>query len=183
MKVLRMVLLVLVICGCLGIRPIHAENLEMREVIGQITDWGQKNGEKIIQAYRMGNWESWAEIDMGVYFIAFQNFGVVYGKTVEPKGGPVDLLLTVPGKKNIALGIVCENLPSSPNAYVKVLEKAQKMKRLNTEKSMQVVVGIMVSSAANNEAKYQLCDKGLFDSVQLYRSKEGYTVQLYFMPI
>lgn len=159
----------------------------MTRIIIEIGQWGKKNGSKIIDAFSYeGDWSAWAQVELALYFRDFENVEVSRNQKISPDGTTADLLLLVEGGKNVAVKLVCETLPpggdvkGEDEVYKKIKSAYSALENVGTENIRPVAMGIVVSNIANDNAKYNLCDKSLFDCQPLYASKTGVNVNLFF---
>ncbi len=157
------------------------------QIINEVSAWGKKNGQKIIQAFQHeGDWATWAQVDLALYFTDFQNVSVSRAQEIRNDGTKADLLLEVDGGKNIAIILVCEELPGNANAigqddiYKQIENAYDRLKNVSIEDIRPVAMGLVISGIANDNAKYNLQDKSLFDVQTLYTSDTGINVNLFF---
>ncbi len=157
------------------------------QIIQEIGNWGQQNGKKIVEAFWYeGDWSAWAQVELALYFKDFENVDVSRHQKTGPEGITADLLLKISGKKNVAINLICETLPpgigakGEPDVWSRINSAYQTMKNMGTETVRPAAMGIVVSDIAYDNAKYNLCDKGLFDLLALYTPKTGSKVNLFF---
>ncbi|MGD9159787.1 MAG: hypothetical protein PVG39_15335 [Desulfobacteraceae bacterium] len=157
------------------------------QIIQEIGKWGKQSGKKIIEAFSYeGDWSAWAQVELALYFRDFENVTVARNQKISPDGTEADLLMDIEGGKNVAIKLVCEILPPGCGArgdaevWTKINNAYQVMERVGTENIRPVAMGIVVSDIAYDNAKFNLCDKSLFDLLTLYAPKTGPKVNLFF---
>ena len=157
------------------------------QIIQQIGIWGQQNGKKIVEAFWYeGDWSAWAQVELALHFKDFDNVSVSRNQKPGPEGIPVDLLLEISGAKNVAINLICETLPpgtgtkGEAEVWNRINNAYQTMKNMGTETIRPVAMGLVVSDIGYDNAKYNLCDKSLFDLLALYTPKTGSKVNLFF---
>lgn len=156
-------------------------------IITEIGQWGKKNGTKIIKAfYYEGDWCVWAQVELALYFSDFGNVNVTRKQHIGSGTVVADLLLTIEGGKNVAIKLVCETMPSGKKAqgeadvWSRINDAYKALENVSTENINLVAMGIVVSNIANDNTKYNLCGKNLFDHLEMYAQKNGIKVNLYF---
>lgn len=157
------------------------------QVIQEIVSWGQKRGKEIQDGFRFkGDLTAWARTDLALYFKDFDNIDVALNQEIGSSGVTADIFMKIAGSKSIAVKLICETFPpgkaamGDPDTWKAIAKAYNDMKSIETQAVRSLAMGIVVSNIAYDNAKYNLCDISLFDLVQLYESKAGAKVHLFF---
>lgn len=157
------------------------------QIMNEIGKWGEQSGKEIVEAFWYeGDWSVWAQVELALYFRDFENVVVSRNQRIGSEGITADLLLQISGAKDVAINLVCETLPpgtgakGQPDIWNRIEGCYQAMRGMSSETVRPVAMGLLVSDIACDNARYNLCDKNLFDLQALYTAKTGSKVNLFF---